>query len=576
MQSLTEFTTASIIKELVVFCFFLNKKAMQEELKLIWILAIGLSAACAAGYVAQCLRLSPILGYLLAGYFIGPNSPGYSIDQGVSDQLANIGVTLLMFSVGLNFSWKDIGEVKKIVIIGGVLLALLTIGAGIGLSVFLGETVSSGFVIGAAICVSSSVVIVRVLADQNLLHTKQGHVVMGWTIVEDLVSIFALILLPALIYSPAEGSSVFQSISYSVVVILLKVFILGLIVYLVGVKLIEAILKVIARTRSHELFTLAILAVVFLIAVGSSYFFGISIALGAFIAGTVVGKTELSHQAAANALPMRDAFAVIFFLSVGMLFNPLVVMQNLPFFIGILLILLVFRPVLAFAICRAGNYPSFIGVTVALAITQIGEYSFILAEEGSRLRILPDTIYDIIVACAFLTIAINPFLFQLFRSALIPKTRTLHGKSDEVEELVSLAPFLPQAIVVGYGPIGRAVSHYLKDHHYVVVIDRNIDTVTSLKEKGIKLIFGDATHLQILERANVENVRLIVITTPEVQVTHSIIEAVQHINPSATIVARTHFKADFDQAKFGDIPIICDEEASAEKMIAAIAKELKI
>ncbi|MBS4169046.1 cation:proton antiporter [Parachlamydia sp. AcF125] len=551
---------------------------MPEDLNIIWILAVGLGFACAAGYVAQRLKLSPILGYLIAGFLIGPNSPGFIADQNISGQLANIGVTLLMFAVGLNFNWKDIDADKKIVIPGALLLSFLSICAGIGLSRALGQTVIEGFVIGVAICVSSTVVIVRVLADQNLLHTKQGHIVVGWTIIEDLVSVLGLILLPALIYSPStSSSSPFFTILASVGMVLLKVFLLGLIVHFIGENLIEKILKLIARARSHELFTLAILASVFLIAVGSSYIFGISLALGAFIAGTVVGKTELSHQAAANALPMRDAFAVIFFVSVGMLFNPLVVKNNLPLFGGVLLILLFLRPLVAYFIVKIAKYPSYVGFTVALAISQIGEYSFILAEEGSRLKILPDNAYDILVACAFISIALNPILFQFFKPLTQAAKRAVNVNSSDIHlsglsEVTGL--FLPRVLVVGFGPIGRAVAHHLAANHQVLVIDQNIDTVSSTKEKNIELFFGDATQLQLLERVKIENVQLIVITTPDLPITNSIITAAQHINPHADIIARVHFERDYEHAKFSNIPIVCDETACAEKMVLLLSQRV--
>lgn len=549
---------------------------MPDELKIIWILAIGLSIACGAGYLAQRLKLSPILGYLLAGYLIGPNSPGFIADQSISDQLANIGVTLLMFAVGLNFNWKDINAVKNIVVPGAIILSILSILAGIFLSVSLGETLTAGFVIGVAICVSSTVVIVRVLTDQHLLRSQQGYIVVGWTIIEDLVSVFGLILLPSLVFSTGSDSSPLMSIAYSLMIVILKILLLGLIVYFIGERLIEKILKVIARTRSHELFTLAILACVFLIAVGSSYFFGISLALGAFIAGTVVGKTELSHQAAANALPMRDAFAVIFFLSVGMLFNPIALKNNFPLFLGILAILLIFRPLIAFFILKIAKYPSYIGFTVALAISQIGEYSFILAEEGSRLNILPDNAYDIIVACALISIALNPLLFQIFKSQTSPKKQE-YPMEDKDLSLSTLykgespqKSFLPQAMVIGYGPVGKAAAHYLSQKYQVLVIDQNIDSVSNSKEKNIEMLFGDATQLQLLERADIENIHIVIITTPDIHVTKLIIEAIQHANPKAEIIARVHFQADYEKVKFENVPIICDEDAAAEKMVAVI------
>ncbi len=541
---------------------------MPDNIKIIAILAIALSLACLFGYFSQKLKLSPIIGYLFAGFILGPHCPGFIVDQNISDQLAMIGVTLLMFAVGLNFNWKDLSAVKKISLPGAVLLSTLSICAGISLSLYIGESLIEGFVIGIAISVSSTVVIVRVLTDQNLLHTKQGHIVVGWTIVEDLISVFGLILLPALVQYTT-------SLSFSILLVFIKVFLLGLIVYFIGDKLIEKLLKGIARTRSHELFTLAILAVVFTIAVSSSYFFGISLALGAFIAGTVVGKTELSHQAAANALPMRDAFSVLFFVSVGMLFNPFVLPNNLVLFFGTLCILLLLRPIFCFCIVKIAKYQSCVAMTCALAISQIGEYSFIIAEEGSRLKILPDNAYDILVACSFITIGLNPILFQLFKSVLKEKHPISKAYQNNIlySNKTSKESFLPRALVVGFGPVGKAIAHFLKEDYDVLVIEQNIDTVSSVHEKNIELLFGDATQLQLLERANVENIPLVVITTPDREITLSIIEAVHHINPQAKIIARVHFKSEYDRTKYGDIPIIFDEDATVDKMISAIEKE---
>lgn len=550
---------------------------MPDELQVMWLLAIGLSLAAVAGFVAQRFKLSPILGYLVVGYLIGPNSPGYTADQAISDQLANIGVTLLMFAVGLNFNWKDINAVKRVVVPGAITLSLLSIVAGVALSMGLGETALAGLVIGIAVCVSSTVVIVRVLTDQNLLQTKQGYLVVGWTIVEDLVSVFGLILLPAFALTPNGGdASPLMALGYAILIILAKILALGLIVYFVGEKFIAKILKMVARTRSHELFTLAVLACVFMIALGSTYYFGISLALGAFIAGTIVGNTDMSHQAAANALPMRDAFAVIFFLSVGMLFDPFVVKNNMALFLGILAILMLFRPLMAFLMLKAIKYPSYMCLTVAIAISQIGEYSFILAEEGSRLKILPDDAFDIIVACAFATIFMNPILFQVFKKWLNPRS-VVHGTHQRETKLSKLYDaegkephFLPRAIVVGYGPVGKEACKALKGKYHVLVIDQNIDTVSEAKMHDEEMLFGDATQLLLLERANIGTVDLMVITTPDTHVTKTIIEMVQHANPQVSIVARVHFHSEYEEMRLGNIPVVCDEEATAEKMASVI------
>lgn len=548
---------------------------MGEELRVIWLLAIGLGVACLFGYIAQKLKQSPIIGYLIAGYLIGPNSPGYFADPYITDQLATIGVTLLMFAVGLNFNWKDLLAVKKIAIPGALILSGISILAGLLYTHYLGESLLAGLVIGIAISVSSTVVIVRNLSDRGLFHTKQGHLVVGWTIVEDLISVFGLLLLPALVPTNQASPDIRSNVFFEILLVLLKITALGAIIHLFGERLIEKVLKVIARSRSHELFTMAVLSTTFLIAIGSSYLFGVSLALGAFIAGIIVGKTDMSYQAAANSLPLRDTFAVIFFLSVGMLFNPVSVMHNLPLFFGILAILLVMRPIIAFLIVVVAKYPYATAMTVALAIAQIGEYSFILAEEGSTLGILPDNAYDILVAVSFVTISLNPILFKLFRIKGERATRY----SNLPEELSNHAPskrsFLPRAIVIGFGPVGQAAAkEILKRGYHVTVVDQNIDAISSLKGRELDAIFGDATHFHILEKAQIENARLLVIATPEFSTVRSIVQVAQNTNPNIKIIARSRYQASLANQPLGDIPIICDEEATSEKLSALLQHEL--
>lgn len=553
-------------------------------MNIIMLLAIGLGLACLFGYVAHKANQSPILGYLLAGYILGPNFPGFVADPYISEELANIGVTLLMFAVGLSFDWKDLNAVKKIAVPGALVLAMISIVSGAIYCVYLGETWISGLVVGLAICVSSTVVIVRVLSDQGILHSPQGHVVVGWTIVEDLISVFGLLLLPALVVSQKSTENYSMGVIYQITLVILKIACLGVFVHYIGGRLIEKILKIISRTRSHELFTLTILACAFLIAIGSSYIFGVSLALGAFIAGTIVGRTDMSHQAAANALPMRDAFSVIFFLSIGMLFNPMAVTENLPLFFGILTILLIIRPLFAFLIIKIFQYPRATAFTVALAISQIGEYSFILAEEGSNLGILPDNAFDIIVASSFVTIGISPILFKIFNFYGFLQmegnvSNNITGKDLHIEFLSNPSEgkgsFLKRAIIIGFGPVGKAVTHLLlKKKYHVVVIDRNIDTISTLKSKDIETIFGDATQFHIMEKAQLENAQLLVITNPNYNVTKSIIRTARSIHPFIKIVARIKFAADLKQENFDDVPLICDEEATADKFVSVLTAEL--
>lgn len=553
---------------------------MSSNLSVIWIFAIGLSCACLFGYIAQRLKLSPILGYLLAGYLIGPFSPGYVADLYISEQLAYIGVTLLMFAVGLHFSWKDILAVKNIVVPGAISLAILSITFGFLLSIGLQETVNASIVIGAAICVSSTVVIVKVLTDQDLLHTPQGHIVVGWTIIEDLIAICVLVFLPTLA-SLQEEATAFNPL-FTISFIILKILGLAIFVYFIADRVVQHLLKCVARTRSHELFTLAILSIVFVIAMGSSYLFGVSLALGAFIAGTVVGKTNVSQQAAANALPMRDAFAVIFFLSIGMLFNPSALLDNLPLFFGLLFIILILRTSLAFAITKLFKYPVAVAATVAIAIGQIGEYSFILVEESTRLDIIPDKIYDVVVACSLITIALNPLLFRLFKPITTGKTTLTSLKNLPQAELSKIVePNVPmnlKTIVIGYGPVGQAAANFLEEKGYhVLIIDRNVDTIERLKKQSpSKALFGDARQMQIMEIANLQTVQLIVITPSELKSTEEIVQTVRHLNPYIKIIARTRFKNDMSHFENIDVPLACDEEASSKAMIDLITNYIAV
>lgn len=551
---------------------------MGEELRMIWVLAIGFSVACALGFFAQKLKLSPILGYLIAGYIIGPHSPGYIVDPHLSNQMANIGVTLLMFAVGLHLNWADLNAVKKIVVPGGLILSFLSILAGLFLTLCAKESLAAGLVIGIAVCVSSTVVMARVLSDQKLLRTSQGYIVMGWTIVEDLISVFGLVLLPSFVYlaNHDAASSLYLTFS-SMAMVMLKIAAFALLIYVLGEKVIVKILKVVARTQSHELFTLAILACVFLIAVGSSSLFGISLALGAFVAGKMIGDTDLNHHAAANALPMRDAFSVLFFISVGMLFDPAALGQNLFLFFGLLAILLILRPLFAFGILKMWKYPSFIGFTAAAAIAQIGEYSFILAQEGARLKILPDNSYDIIVACSFITIALNPLLFQFFHSYMNPKKQDKNSSVNlEVLKDIESAngQLRPKALVIGYGPVGRAVCKQVSSKNQVIVIDQNYEILAGKREKNIFRLFGDATKVEILEQAHVKEVEALYITIPDVNITESIIQLSLFLNKELKIYARVHFHSDVKKLKIFKIPVVCDEEMAAKQM-QELAKEFK-
>lgn len=382
------------------------------NLKIVMILTVGFGFASLLGYLSHSIKLSPILGYLLAGYLIGPYSPGFIADLQLSEQLAEIGVILMMFSVGLHFELKDLLNSAKIAIPGAICQTFIATLGGTILVYTMGGSIKAGLIFGLAIGVASTVVLVRILSDHHLLKTTQGHIAVGWLIVEDMITVAALLLLPSLA-QPQEGAEVsFFQVVNSFAIALLKFALLLFLMFTLGQKVVTYIFQKVNRTRSHELFTLTILAITFLIATGSTYFLGTSIVLGAFIGGMVIGQTGMREQISTTATPLKDTFVVIFFLSIGMLFNPQALWMNPLFFCGTLAIILLLKPLVAYLITLGMGYPAKTALILALALAQIGEFSFILAEEAVKLDIMPDEAYDIIVASSLVSIALNPPFFN--------------------------------------------------------------------------------------------------------------------------------------------------------------------
>lgn len=543
------------------------------NLKIVLILTVGFASASILGYISQRAKLSPILGYLLAGYIIGPYSPGFVADLEISEQLAEIGVILMMFGVGLHFKWEDLVSVKSIAIPGAVLQTIFTTFFGSLLIYSISWSLGAGIIISLGIAVASTVVLVRVLTDNNLLTSPQGHIAVGWTIVEDMITVVVLLLLPTLgaYFHGTEFS--LQGIAFSIAFALLKFVLLGVFMFTWGYKIVTYILTKIARTRSHELFTLAVLSLTFVIATGSALLFGASIALGSFVAGMVIGQTELRHQASANALPLKDTFFVIFFLSVGMLFNPNAIAEHLGIFLAVLAIVLVVKPLAAFLIITSFRYPFKTALMVSVLLAQIGEFSFILAEESLKLKVLPDEGYDIIVACALISISLNPLFFKI---AEYFKHWTINSSLPLKEDRKTSQTFSNNVILVGFGPIGQNAMHTLESMGFsTTVIDRNVDAIAKLKEEKRKAVYGDASHPNILEIAHVESALLLVITVPEIDISVSIIEAARQLNPKIPILARAQYSAEkylFDNL---DIHYICSEEESKKAFNQALLRLIK-
>lgn len=534
---------------------------MIADLPIIGILTIGFTLACAAAYVMQRLRLPAILGYLFAGYAIGPHSPGFVADVSLTEQLAEIGVILMLFGVGLHFKLEDLIRVKNIAIPGAVCQTLMATVFAILFTYYEGWSLTAGLIIGLSIGVASTVVLVRILTDNNIINTQKGHIAIGWLVVEDIFTVIILILLPT-IASVSYGEDVsWTTIAGAVLFVITKFFVLALLMFTWGQRIINYILLNVARIRSQELFTLTIITLVFAIAAGSAVIFGTSIALGAFLAGMVIGKSQVRHQASANALPLKDIFAVIFFLSIGMLFNPTAIAENFELFLGIICVILVVKPLVAGILVVAFGYSLSVAITVAIALAQIGEFSFILAEEAVHLQIMPEIGFDVLVACALVSIALNPLLFQCLGplEGFLRKFHIFKRKSLNLAPMAKEAKIQPsKVIVIGFGPIGREVSKIAKDTGYTpIIIEQNIDTVTNVEEAHI--LFGDAAEPTILQEAHIKDASHLFITIPDTKKNIRIIDSARRANPKIKIATRIQYINERYQLEELHIPYVCTE-----------------
>lgn len=545
------------------------------NLKIVMILTIGFAFASILGYITQRIKFSPILGYLIAGYLIGPYSPGVVVDMQMSEQLAEIGVILMLFSVGLHFQWKDLIKVRNIAIPGALVQTTIATCVGTALLYSIGWSIYAGIVMGLAIGVASTVVLVRVLSDNNLLDTIEGHICIGWLIIEDLITVFGLLLLPiiALTMQGTELSAL--GITGAIVLALLKFLLLALIALLWGRKLTTYLLLKVARTESNELFTLTILALIFVIATGSALLFGTSIALGAFMAGMVIGQTEARHQASANSLPLKDAFLVLFFLSTGMLFNPMTIVNYFPLFLAILGIVLIIKPLTAFFIVRILKYPVKTGVTIAIALAQIGEFSFILTEQALKFEILPDEGFDLIIACALVAISINPVLFRSIEwlSALLDINKTpIDMKEKEEKKNPAIIPNFRKALVIGFGTIGEAIVKTLESlGFFPTIIDNNMDIISNLRENKRDAVYGEASQEQVLKGAQIGAVQVIVVAIPDARTAKNIVKTAHQLNPKAHIWVQAKYASDRKAFHELGAHVICSEEETMKAFSTALS-----
>ena len=564
----------------------------MHDYDLILLLALGFTIALGFGYVTQRLKLSPILGYLLAGVV----ASRLNIDKELATQLSEVGVILLLFGVGLHFSVKDLLAVKRVSLPGAIAQSVIATILATILLHKLGYHWGAGLIIGMAVSVASTVVLVRVLSDNNLVNTPQGHIAVGWLIVEDIFTVLMLVLLPALgaiildkggtIPLTFFGVTLFESetgpltIFISFVFAILKMALLAFVVLFGGKKFIPWILTQIARTRSRELFTLAVLAIALLIATGSVVIFEASFALGAFLAGMAVGQSKLSEQAAADALPMKDAFAVIFFVAVGMLFDSVVLFEQTKLFLFLMGIILIAKPVTAFFVVFVLGYSTTTAFTVALALAQIGEFSFILCGEARKLGLITVQKESVLIAAAIVSLALNPLLFRL--APVLEKILSKHKKLWSLlnwratHRVSKLKPAKrddstgqKKAVVVGYGPVGQTITSIFKESGiHPVIIDMNVDTITFLYENGMEAVFGDASKVDILKAAGIEQASYLIITPPDLASRIPIAGTARNLNANVIIYSRARYITERAMLEKIGVSKVCYEEAEAAVGIA--------
>jgi CPA2 family monovalent cation:H+ antiporter-2 len=556
----------------------------MHEIPLITTIALALSAALLFGLIVRRLGLAPIVGYLIAGVLIGPHTPGVVGDAKIASELAEIGVILLMFGVGLHFSLKDLLAVRWIAVPGALGQSTAATLACAALAVAVGWTWQTGLILGIAVSVASTVVLLRALIDHGVVDTPEGHAAVGWLVVEDIITVLVLVLLPPLAATSGNGAGLWQTIATAV----LKLALLTAIMMLAGARFVPWLLLRVARLRSRELFTLTVLVMAICVATISYLAFGASMALGAFLGGMVAGQSKVSDQAAADVLPMRNAFAVLFFVAVGMLFDYRAVLESPMLMLGVLGIILLVKPVAALAIVIIGGHSLKTALTVAGGLAQIGEFSFILGDMAQSLGLMPGKVNSMIVAGAIISIGLNPFVFRrmlalepvLGRSALLAKwlARRSEKLGARANEIAAERMQDPGAIVVGYGPVGQTVTRLLAEFEInPIIVETNVDVVLELQQRGKQALFGDASRPEILRAARLDAAAYLIVTVPHAEISLRIIQAAREVAPLVRIITRAEYinqSEAFVQA--GAAIIRYDEAESAAALAEALLQDIDV
>lgn len=540
---------------------------MHHATPLIATIVAGLTLAFLFGALAHRLRFPPLVGYLLAGVAVGPFTPGYVAHQGIANELAEIGVILLMFGVGLHFSVRDLLAVRRIAIPGAVVQIAAATAMGAGLAYAMGWGLSAGIVFGLALSVASTVVLLRALEERKILETDRGRIAVGWLIVEDLVMVLALVLLPALAQGSGNGGGAVGTI---VMLTVGKVAAFVALMLLVGRKLIPWVLHAIAHTGSRELFRLAVLAIALGVAFGAAMLFGVSFALGAFFAGMILAESPLSQRAAHETLPLRDAFAVLFFVSVGMLFNPNVIVEAPLALAGTVAIIIFGKSIAAWLIVRAFRHSTATALTIAASLAQIGEFSFILATLGSQLKLLPAIGRDLILAGAIISILLNPLLFTWI-------TRLGHslGVAEPIAEPGgATASGRGHVVLVGAGRVGGEIAErLLAAGERLSVIELEADAPGLPTHAQARIVKGNACSTDVLERAAIGEARMLCVAIAEGFEAGQIVQKARHANPALRIVVRAKDAAEVEHLeKLGADDAFVAEREIAIAMARALAK----
>ena len=523
---------------------------MPHDVDLIILLAVGFGMALIFGYIAARLRLPPLIGYLVAGIIISPNTPGIVADIHLANQLAELGVMFLMFGVGMHFSLNDLLLVRRIALPGAILQIAVATLLGAAVSMFWGWSFGSALIFGLSLSCASTVVLLKALSDRGLLDSVNGKIAVGWLLVEDLVMVLVLVLLPAIAVllggHPLAGTDTSQNIWITIGLTLLKVTGFIAFMLIIGKRLIPKIMQLVARLGSRELFTLTVVAAAVSIAYGSYAIFGVSMALGAFFAGMVVKESDFSHRAEEETLSLREIFAILFFVSVGMLFDPKILIEQPLHILAVVAIIMIGKTLAAMALVLFFRYPINTALTVGASLAQIGEFSFILATLGLSLGLLTPDAQNLILAGALFSITLNSFVF----SAIEPAQRWIRERShlarllersgdplamlpDEVDQ----AYLRDQVVIIGYGGVGRRISENLMQENIKVVIaEENREIVEKLRAQGMAAVSGEATEPYVLIQAHIQHARLLVISPMDILDIHRIVDIAKQLNPEIQVL----------------------------------------